>query len=192
MSYKNKYHPFIFLCVLLACAGCSERKEEPALFDALDSKVTGLEFANKLTPAPDFNMFKYMYFYNGVIREHVHGDNFRLPVVVSICHIYAHGELADVIGTLRQYFPETAVALVDIQVIVLMKIIPDIQVRIAVEVNIRNADTKPIPDDRAVDASCPGNICKGFSIIAEYPVACQQVVAASIRSTVGECTIEPQ
>src|SRR6185436_5156426 len=45
---------------------CNNKKEEqPALFEALDTKATGIDFANKLTPTPQFNMFKYMYFYNG-------------------------------------------------------------------------------------------------------------------------------
>lgn len=65
MGSIRKYYSFTFICALLACIGCSERKQDTALFDALDSKTTGLAFANKLTPAPDFNMFKYMYFYNG-------------------------------------------------------------------------------------------------------------------------------
>ena len=45
---------------------CSDKKDEaPALFEALESKATGIDFANKLTPTAQFNMFKYMYFYNG-------------------------------------------------------------------------------------------------------------------------------
>src|SRR6187455_3530455 len=45
---------------------CNEKKEEvQAVFEVLDSKTTGVDFANKLTPTPEFNMFKYMYFYNG-------------------------------------------------------------------------------------------------------------------------------
>lgn len=35
------------------------------MFEALESKSTGIDFANKLTPTAEFNMFKYMYFYNG-------------------------------------------------------------------------------------------------------------------------------
>ena len=31
----------------------------------LDHNKTGLNFNNKLTPTAEFNMFKYMYFYNG-------------------------------------------------------------------------------------------------------------------------------
>lgn len=35
------------------------------LFEVLESNVTGIKFNNKLTATPTFNMFKYMYFYNG-------------------------------------------------------------------------------------------------------------------------------
>jgi hypothetical protein len=35
------------------------------LFEVLDSKRTGLTFSNELTNTKDFNLFKYMYFYNG-------------------------------------------------------------------------------------------------------------------------------
>jgi hypothetical protein len=45
---------------------CNKKKEEvQAMFEVLDNKSTGIDFANKLTPTPQFNMFKYMYFYNG-------------------------------------------------------------------------------------------------------------------------------
>jgi hypothetical protein len=35
------------------------------IFKVLDNKTTGLNFTNKLTPSDSFNMFNYMYFYNG-------------------------------------------------------------------------------------------------------------------------------
>ncbi len=58
------------LLLLLACslffASCNKKKPEvPVLFNVLDSKRTGLEFSNTLTATPEFNMLKYMYFYNG-------------------------------------------------------------------------------------------------------------------------------
>ena len=43
----------------------TERKKPLAMFEALSSGSTGIDFVNKLTPTPQFNMFKYMYFYNG-------------------------------------------------------------------------------------------------------------------------------
>ena len=39
--------------------------KQPVLFEALEAGRTGLDFTNKLTPTQEFNVFKYMYFYNG-------------------------------------------------------------------------------------------------------------------------------
>ena len=50
-------------CIFFSCN--EKEKDVPALFEALDSKVTGIDFTNTLNPTPQFNMFKYMYFYNG-------------------------------------------------------------------------------------------------------------------------------
>ena len=41
------------------------KKKEVYLFEILDSKKTGLNFANALSYNKEFNLFKYMYFYNG-------------------------------------------------------------------------------------------------------------------------------
>ncbi len=62
IQYK-KYELYILLCFVL-CAACSSRKTPPA-FEVLDAKQTGLNFINKLTPTNNFNVFHYMYFYNG-------------------------------------------------------------------------------------------------------------------------------
>src|SRR4030095_9534348 len=67
-SAKARYITFIISTIMLCITffSCNDKKEErPALFEALDTKSTGIDFANKLTPTARFNMFKYMYFYNG-------------------------------------------------------------------------------------------------------------------------------
>ena len=58
---------FITFLIPVFFLSCNEKNQEapPALFEALDNKSTGIDFANKLTATPQFNMFKYMYFYNG-------------------------------------------------------------------------------------------------------------------------------
>jgi hypothetical protein len=56
---------FILLVVLLqACTSKPVAVEQP-LFEVLEAKQTGLDFNNRLNPTDSFNMFKYMYFYNG-------------------------------------------------------------------------------------------------------------------------------
>jgi hypothetical protein len=62
MDAIKKYSFFLFI-VLSACKPSAVKL--PAMFEVLDSSKTGLSFSNKLTPTPQFNMFKYMYFYNG-------------------------------------------------------------------------------------------------------------------------------
>src|SRR5687768_13367637 len=57
-----------FLCIIavgLLLQGCERKVKKPASFVVLHQSKTGLDFTNKLTPTPSFNMFKYMYFYNG-------------------------------------------------------------------------------------------------------------------------------
>lgn len=70
-SYKNgclqTAKAAVFLVLLFSgfTACRSKTEESPALFEVLDHKQTGLSFANELKATADFNMFKYMYFYNG-------------------------------------------------------------------------------------------------------------------------------
>src|SRR5688572_12456471 len=50
---------------LLVFSACSSKSSETTIFKVLDSKTTGLNFTNNLKYNQDFNLFKYMYFYNG-------------------------------------------------------------------------------------------------------------------------------
>ena len=65
--YQNKWINIgLRVLMLVILAGCSSKKKmEHPLFEALDSKRTGLNFSNDLSYNKDFNLFKYMYFYNG-------------------------------------------------------------------------------------------------------------------------------
>jgi hypothetical protein len=45
---------------------CSDKKQlQSPLFSSLDSSHTHLDFVNQLKPTPQFNLFSYMYYYNG-------------------------------------------------------------------------------------------------------------------------------
>lgn len=55
----------IILLLLPLIFSCKDSSRQPALFTMLDAQTTGLNFSNTLTPTRDFNLFKYMYFYNG-------------------------------------------------------------------------------------------------------------------------------
>ncbi|NCI47386.1 VCBS repeat-containing protein [Sediminibacterium sp. WSJ-3] len=50
---------------LVTLSSCKQTPGGPVLFEVLKEDRTGIAFNNKLTPTQDFNMFKYMYFYNG-------------------------------------------------------------------------------------------------------------------------------
>ncbi len=45
--------------------GCNPATQEVPLFEALSAAQTGIQFENKLHPNEQFNMFHYMYYYNG-------------------------------------------------------------------------------------------------------------------------------
>ena len=45
--------------------GCTNKKNSVSMFKVLDHQATGLHFTNQLTPSPAFNLFSYMYYYNG-------------------------------------------------------------------------------------------------------------------------------
>lgn len=55
---------FIILVWFTLLSSCSSNQQQP-LFELKQGSETGLNFVNKLTATPNFNMFKYMYFYNG-------------------------------------------------------------------------------------------------------------------------------
>lgn len=63
---KWNWNFWIGICALFltACTG-NKKRDIPVLFEVLDNTRTGLDFSNNLSASPDFNMLKYMYFYNG-------------------------------------------------------------------------------------------------------------------------------
>lgn len=44
---------------------CKQVAKPEIVFEILDQKITGIGFSNKMHPTPQFNLFKYMYYYNG-------------------------------------------------------------------------------------------------------------------------------
>ncbi len=69
ISYKirryRKGTGFLFASVLFFIVSCKNEVKQEPVFEVLSKENTGLDFTNKLIPTPAFNMFKYMYFYNG-------------------------------------------------------------------------------------------------------------------------------
>ena len=65
LHFRNYVSLLYLLCLFFTINGCNSKTEQEPAFQVLDATATGLNFNNKLTPTPEFNMFKYMYFYNG-------------------------------------------------------------------------------------------------------------------------------
>ena len=53
----------VLICSVLFFSSCQKKKS--SFFEVLDAKKTGIFFENKLNPTPQFNLFSYMYYYNG-------------------------------------------------------------------------------------------------------------------------------
>lgn len=63
---KSFFHIIICCAFVHLLAGCgSTELKVPPLFVTHGKERTGLDFSNNLTYSPAFNLFKYMYFYNG-------------------------------------------------------------------------------------------------------------------------------
>ncbi len=63
---RKRQRLFCFLSLLIILHfGCRQNSVDNPLFVVLDKTKTGLNFSNTLKPTASFNMFHYMYFYNG-------------------------------------------------------------------------------------------------------------------------------
>src|SRR5450755_1116755 len=67
MIYKPKkcLNILVITFLLHLFSSCKHKENVPVLFQVLDHNATGLDFSNELKPTKEFNVFKYMYFYNG-------------------------------------------------------------------------------------------------------------------------------
>src|SRR5450759_5139224 len=66
MFYSRNYVSLVYIfCLFITINACNSKNNPAPVFQVLDATKTGLDFNNKLTPTAEFNMFKYMYFYNG-------------------------------------------------------------------------------------------------------------------------------
>lgn len=54
-----------YFILLLVVFGSCKSKQEDSLFTPIESTKTGLNFTNTLIPTTEFNLFSYMYYYNG-------------------------------------------------------------------------------------------------------------------------------
>jgi hypothetical protein len=61
-----KHYSLLSLVALLILSCETKTTEQaPIHFNSLDPKVTGVDFANTLTPTGDMNIIEYLYYFNG-------------------------------------------------------------------------------------------------------------------------------
>ncbi len=66
MVFSKQWAGFCLMMLALHINfACNSEEKQSPLFEVLDNSSTGLQFANTLTPTDSFNIFHYMYFYNG-------------------------------------------------------------------------------------------------------------------------------
>ena len=82
----------------------------------------------------------------GVIRQHVHGHDVGPGVIVDVGRIHTHAELTGMSQPRGGFLAEGAITLVHVEVVVLVKVIPYIDVRSAIEIDVCHDDTKAISD----------------------------------------------
>jgi FG-GAP repeat. len=63
LRHKNIIPLLGFSIFIFSCA--HKKTIQSPLFKTLESNYTGINFTNKLTPTSQFNLFSYMYYYNG-------------------------------------------------------------------------------------------------------------------------------
>ena len=61
----NAIKIFLFALASLLLTTCNKKGNKNTMFEVLDADKTGLHFTNSLRSTQEFNMFDYMYFYNG-------------------------------------------------------------------------------------------------------------------------------
>ncbi len=65
INFQNKGSIIIAVGINLLLFACAPTKKEAPLFEMLNAQKTGIQFENRLHPNEQFNMFHYMYYYNG-------------------------------------------------------------------------------------------------------------------------------
>ncbi len=63
MNYFRYY--LLIIIILIQIVACKSKDEQYSLFQVLNHDSTGIHFSNQLKPTAAFNLFSYMYYYNG-------------------------------------------------------------------------------------------------------------------------------
>ena len=64
-AVNTRINSYILLFYSLFFVACTKNSNEHSLFTVKDENATGIHFVNRLDADPSFNLFSYMYYYNG-------------------------------------------------------------------------------------------------------------------------------
>src|SRR4029450_12668075 len=64
-KHRERVRFFLIVFTTFLLNSCGKHENKNATFEVLSDDKTGLHFVNSLKATQEFNMFDYMYFYNG-------------------------------------------------------------------------------------------------------------------------------
>ena len=82
-----------------------------------------------------------------IIRNHICRKYIRMAIVINIRQVGTHGGHADMLQAFFQLIPESAILLIDIEIIFFDKIIAHIDIRVAVIIQITNGYAQSETDE---------------------------------------------
>ena len=120
-----------------------------------------------------------------MLGQHVEHHEVRPAVVVEVGGVHAHGGVARVAHGPGDRLGERAVAVVDVEKIVFLKVVGDVQVGAAVEVQVARDDAQAIPFDAAVDAGLVAHVHEVAAVVPVEAVARPGVARPAQRVRAG-------
>ena len=106
-----------------------------------------------------------------LVGQHVEDRDVRSAIVVEVGGVDAHREPAGVPGGLGDRLGEGAVAVVEVEEIVLLKVVRDVQIGAAIEVQIARDDAQAESFDAAVDARLLAHIHEVAAVVSEEAIS---------------------
>ena len=110
-----------------------------------------------------------------VVRQHVRHVDVGPAVVVHVRDVQSHRRQTDIRHLLLEPVGEGAVALVDVEIVALEKVVGDVDVGPAVAVQVADADAETQTDLAPVDAGRGAHVHEMPAVVAIQPIAAERV-----------------